>query len=289
MKFMFMKEHRQEFNIEKMAKILGVSRQGYYQFLKTGISQYQLENQRLLQKIKAIHKDSRRTYGSPRVHKALKEVGEQCSRKRVARLMRAEKIQPKMRKKWVKTTKKKDKDLTAENHLNQVFTIDRENKVWVSDITYIHTLEGWLYLAVTLDLFSRKVVGMSMGDSLETNLVINALKQAIHQRDIKDGLLHHSDRGSQYTSREFKELADRYNIRLSMSGKGHCYDNAVAESFFHTLKTEHVKHCSFRTRDEAKSSIFEYIEVFYNRRRLHSYLRYKSPEHYEKHRDVGVA
>ena len=264
-----------------MARTLRVSRQGYYNFLTREPSKRKLEDQRLIEKIKVAYKKGRATYGSPRVHIELKKEGETCSRKRVARLMKKENIQAKMRKKWKRTTNSNPKAQAAPNHLNQNFIVDKENQVWVSDITYIQTVEGWLYLTVFLDLFSRRVVGMSMGDTLETSLVIKALKQAICHRGVHEGLMHHSDRGCQYTSKEFKEITRHYGIELSMSAKGRCYDNAVAESFFHTLKTEHTNHCNFKTRSEATNSIFEYVEVFYNRKRLHSFLGYQSPEDFE--------
>ena len=286
MRFLFMKDHCKEFTIEIMARTLRVSRQGYYNFLKRGASKRTLENRRLIEKIKQAYKKGRGTYGSPRIHKELKKEGESCSRKRVARLMKQESIQAKMRKKWKVTTKNNPKAKAAPNHLNQNFIAEKKNLVWVSDITYIPTAEGWLYLAVVLDLFSRKVVGMSMGNSLETHLVARALKQAITHRGVHINLTHHSDRGCQYTSKEFEELTMHYGIRLSMSAKGKCYDNAVAESFFHTLKTEHTNHCNFKTRDEAIYSIFEYVEVFYNRKRLHSFLGYQSPEEFEAAEEI---
>lgn len=282
MRFQFMKDHNKEFCIEKMAKIFQVSRAGYYKFLRKNPSKRKLENQRLIKEIRKIYEESRRTYGSPRIHGELKKAGESCSKKRIARLMRQEKIQPKMRKHWKRTTKTNPKREAAPNHLNQNFSVDASNVVWVADITYVETQEGWLYVAIVLDLFSRKVVGLSMGESLETKLIVQALKQAVCHRESKGGLIHHSDRGCQYTSQEFEKLTQEHNIKLSMSAKGYCYDNAVAESFFHTLKTEHTNHCNFKTRKEGIISIFEYVEVFYNRRRSHSYLGYCSPEEYEK-------
>lgn len=283
MRFEFMKAHSQEFKIEKMAQVLGVSRCGYYEYLGRVPSQRALENRMLIEGIKKTHKDSRGTYGSPRIHAELKKQGNSCSRKRVAKLMRQEKIQAKMRKKWKVTTQPSKKAVTiAPNHLEQNFTVEAPDKVWVSDITYVATQEGWLYVAVVMDLFSRRVIGLGMGDRLETNLIMKALKQALYSRNISQDLMHHSDRGCQYTSKEFKELTSRHGIKLSMSAKGRCYDNAVAESFFHTLKTEETHLCNYRIREEAKSSIFEYIEVFYNRRRLHSTLGYASPVDFEK-------
>ena len=281
MRFEFMKQYRQEFSIEKMAKILNVSRSGYYDFLEKGKSKREIENERLKKKIKNIHESNRKVYGSPRVYNELKKQGERCSRRRVAKLMREEGIQAKMRKKWKKTTCVDNRMEPSANYLDQNFIIEEPNKVWVSDITYIWTEEGWLYVSIVMDLFSRKIVGLSMGERLQTDLVSKALKQAIFRRGLKGGLMHHSDRGCQYTSKEFKDLSDEHGIQLSMSGTGHCYDNAVAESFFHTLKTEHTNFYKYRIREEAKNSIFEYIEVFYNRQRLHSTIGYLSPEEFE--------
>ncbi len=236
-----------------------------------------------MKKLSGYIKKSRKTYGSPRAHKGLKKQGEHCSRKRVAKLMKQEGIQAKMRKKWKVTTQQSKKAaVVALNHLNQKFLVEEPNQVWVSDITYVSTGEGWLYVAIVLDLFSRKVVGLSMGARLETGLVTKALNQALYSRDVNEGLMHHSDRGCQYTSFEFRELTKKYGIKLSMSARGCCYDNAVAESFFHTLKTEEVNLHKYRIREEAENSIFEYIEAFYNRERLHSTLGYVSPEEFEK-------
>jgi len=280
-----MKAHSKEFKIEKMADVLGVSRGGYYEFIERKPSKRALENEVLVEEIKKTHKNSRGLYGSPRLHAELRKQGQKCSRKRVSKLMKQEKIQARMRKKWKKTTQPSKKAVEiAPNHLDQQFTVNEPNKVWVSDITYVWTAEGWLYVAVVLDLFSRRVVGLSMGDRLETELVTRALKQALYRRLINGELMHHSDRGCQYTSKEFRDLTLSHGIRLSMSAKGHCYDNAVAESFFHTMKTEHIYLTHYRTREEAKTSIFEYIEVFYNRLRLHSTLGYMSPLEFEKAR-----
>ena len=278
-----MKAHSKEFKIEKMADVLGVSRGGYYEFIERKPSKRALENEVLVEEIKKTHKNSRGLYGSPRLHAELRKQGQKCSRKRVSKLMKQEKIQARMRKKWKKTTQPSKKaEAIAPNHLDQQFTVNEPNKVWVSDITYVWTAEGWLYVAVVLDLFSMRVVGLSMGDRLETELVTRALKQALYRRLINGELMHHSDRGCQYTSKEFRDLTLSHGIRLSMSAKGHCYDNAVAESFFHTMKTEHIYLTHYRTREEAKTSIFEYIEVFYNRLRLHSTLGYMSPLEFEK-------
>jgi len=279
-----MKKHFKEFDVEKMAKVLKVSRSGYYAFIRRPESIRSKDNRRLTDKIMNLHNASRQTYGSPRIHAELKSRGEYCSRKRVARLMRKSNICAKMCKKRKKFSymTSKDASLIAPNHLQQQFTAASQNKVWVSDITYIPTKEGWLYLCAFIDIYSRKVVGLSMSSRMDTTLISRALQQAIMHRKPSKGLMHHSDRGSQYTSTDFKALAFSNDIKLSMSGKGCCYDNAVAESFFHTLKTEHVNFCSFKTREEGVNSLFEYVEVFYNRERRHSTLGYLSPVEFEE-------
>ena len=284
MRYKFMKEHSREFTIKKMAKILRVSRSGYYAFIKRSESERSKANNLLTNKIICIHNASRQTYGSPRIHAELKSQGESCSRKRVARLMHKAKICAKMnrKRKRVFSSSSKTSSNVAPNYLEQKFTVDTPNKVWVSDITYIPTKEGWLYLCALLDLHSRKVVGLSMSKRIDNSLISRALQQAVIHRNPPKGLMHHSDRGSQYTSADFKSLADSNNIKISMSGKGCCYDNAVSESFFHTLKTEHVKFCNFKTREEGVNSLFEYVEIFYNRKRRHSTLGYLSPEEFEK-------
>jgi transposase InsO family protein len=244
-----------------MAKIMGVSKSGYYEFLRRKKSPRQTENERIKQKIFEIYHDNRCLYGSPRIHRELKKQGEKCSRIRIARLMREEKIQAKMRKKWKTTTKSKKGNEISPNYLNQNFKTQEPNKVWVSDITYVATEEGWLYVAIVMDLFSRKIVGLSMGEKLQTELVTKALEQAITHRQIKEEVMHHSDRGCQYTSKEFKDLSKKYGIKLSMSGKGHCYDNAVAESFFHTLKTEHTNFCNLIL--QAFSRHFKHVFLYF--------------------------
>ena len=276
-----MRTHVKIFHVEKMAKTLQVSKSAYYASLYRKPSIRALENQALLDKIKQVHVKSRCIYGSPKIHAELKRVGTPCSRPRVARLMRKASISSKIRKAWKKTTKLNKSAIAAPNHLQQNFKVDAPNKVWVSDITYVATQEGWLYVSVSLDLFSRKVIGLGMDTSLHTPIVINTLEQAFKHRGEPEGLIHHSDKGCQYTSDDFKHLMHEKKVKLSMSGTGHCYDNAVAESFFHLLKTEHVNLCKFRTREEAKNSIFEYVEVFYNRKRIHAGLGYLSPVEYE--------
>jgi len=276
-----MQMEKNRFPIEEMAKVLHVSRSGFYTFMKKNPSLREEENKKLLEQIKQIHKEYRSVYGSPRVHAKLCRLGISCSRKRVAKLMKNHGIAAKMRKSWKKTTKQ-GKRKAASNLVRQEFTKEKPNHTWVSDITYVKTKEGWLYLSAVIDLFSRKVVGLSMGERIDAFLIERAVRQALCHRRPPEGLIHHSDRGSQYTSEEFEKVAKENGILLSMSSTGNCYDNAVAESFFHTLKTEHVYHEKYQTREEAKRSIFEYIELFYNRQRAHSFLGYLSPEEFEQ-------
>jgi len=283
-----MNKNSEQFPIKKMAKEFNVSSSGYYKFVNKKESAIAKKNKELIVKIKLIHKKSRHIYGSPRIHALLKKQDEKCSRKRVAKLMKQNGIQSKIRVKWKATTKgTKDMSKVAPNLLNQNFKVDFANKVWTQDITYISTSEGWLYLSTVLDLYSRRIVGLSMGNRIDANLVIRSLNQAIVHRNPGPGLILHSDRGVQYTSSDYKTIADENKFILSMSSKGNCYDNAAMETFFHTLKTEHVFFCKYKTRNEAMESIFEYIEVFYNRQRIHSTIGFTSPVEYEKMVAVG--
>jgi transposase InsO family protein len=282
MKYGFMQRYRNEFSVERMSKVLGVSRSGYYAFVKATPSERDRANKKLTEKIKIIHEGSRQTYGSPRIHAELVEGGTPCSRKRVARLMRREGIQAKMRKRFKVTTRVNPKAEAAPNLLQQDFSAFKANKRWVADITYVATMEGWLYVAAVMDLFSRRIVGLAMSSRMTADLVTDAVKQAITHRRPEAGLLHHSDRGCQYTSLSFQQLLKINEITVSMSGTGNCFDNAAMESFFHTLKTEHIYFEWYHTREEAKQSIFEYVEVFYNRRRRHSTLGYTAPAIFEE-------
>jgi putative transposase len=279
-----MKAHRKEWSIQEMAKTLGISRSGYYRYTTAPLSKQRTENKILLSQIKQISQTSRQTYGSPRIHAELKAQGQACSRPRVARLMKAAGIQAKMKRRFKTTTRVNPAHAYAPNLLQQNFTAQKPNQTWVADISYIKTWQGWLYIAVVLDLFSRRVVGLSMGDSLHTLLVTQALEQALKRRGLHtaQGLCHHSDKGCQYTSDAFQRLLKEKGIVCSMSGKGNCFDNAAMESFFHTLKTECVYFENYPTREAAKQNIFEYIEVFYNHQRRHSTLGYVSPAFYEK-------
>jgi transposase InsO family protein len=267
-----------------MSSTLEVSRAGFYAWLGRGEAKHTLEDRRLTALVREEHEASRGTYGSPRIHAALKKRGEACGLHRVERLMREAGIRSKMRRKFQKTTDSRHAHPVAANLLEQDFTTGAPNQVWVSDITYVATDEGWLFLASTLDLYSRKVVGWAMSESMPASLVEDALQMAIDLRSPPTGLIHHSDRGVQYAAHAFQGLLARNGIVCSMSRKGNCYDNAVQESFFHTLKTELCDHEHYRTRAEARASVFEFIEVFYNRQRLHSTLDYLSPTEFEAQR-----
>jgi transposase InsO family protein len=282
-KYKFIVAHREEFEIKVMCRVLGVSRSGYYAWLKRPTRARKMADQRLQQQIKDIYQHSRQSYGSPRIRAELADQGIQCSRKRVARLMRQANLRAKQRGKFkVITTDSAHPYPVARNLLAQDFRVSRPNEKWLGDITYIPTAQGWLYLAVILDLYSRRIVGWAMSDSLERHLVIAALQMAIVRRQPPPGLLHHSDRGSQYASDDYQALLTYHHFQVSMSRKGNCYDNAPMESFFATLKTELIHHCHYHTKTEAKPAVFEYIEVFYNRLRRHSALDYQSPVTFEK-------
>jgi len=264
-----------------MCTTLEVSRSGFYVWLSREPSERQKWDARLTELIREIHKDSRGTYGAPRIHRKLTSRGIECGLNRVARLMKEAGLRSKVAKKFKATTNSKHKHPIAPNLLNQDFTTDSPNRIWVSDITYIWTDEGWLYLATTMDLYSRAVVGWSMDSRMKSDLVVNALNMALGIREPTAGLIHHSDRGVQYAAKPFQKLLSANGIVCSMSRKGNCYDNAVQESFYHSLKTELVHHEHYRTREQARASIFDYIATFYNRERIHSSLDYMSPLNFE--------
>lgn len=265
-----------------MCSVLKISRSAYYSWTKNQASKIELKNKPLIEEIKKIFIQNRKLYGYRSIYNALCRQGKKCSKNRVARLMKIEHIRPKTVRKFRVTTNSKHNLPVAQNKLNRQFNVKDKNHSWVSDITYIATQEGWLYLAVIIDLFSRKIIGWSMNNRMEKSLVCNALKMALFRRKITSETILHSDRGSQYCSKIFQQLLVKNNIICSMSRKGNCWDNAVAESFFSTLKKECVFQNNFRTRQEAKREIFEYIEVFYNKKRRHSFLGYLSPEEFEK-------
>lgn len=290
MRFQFIEDHRDEFPVTRLCQVLEVSPSGYYAWRNRPVSQREMANQQLLAKIKAVHAASHETYGSPRVYRELKADGVSCSENRVARLMRKHDIQAKQVKRYKRTTRANDAHPVAPNLLDGDFTAERPDRRWVADISYIWTQEGWLYLAVILDLFSRRIVGWALSSRLTSPLVEDALKMAIQQRRPGPDLIHHSDRGSQYTGEAYQQLLKNNNIQVSMSSTGNCYDNAAMESFFGTLKVEWVHHRRYQTRDEARTDIFFFIEVFYNRRRRHSTLGYLSPEAFEQdyHKTVSL-
>jgi putative transposase len=264
-----------------MCGALCISPSGFYAKRKNPISKRESEDKMLTEEIKQAHNGSRKTYGSPRIHACLVKKGIRIGRHRVSRLMRLANIRSKMKRKFRITTDSKHNLPVVPNILQRDFSPKSANQAWAQDITYIWTEEGWMYLAVVIDLFSRKVVGWSMQDNMRKGLVIDALAMAIKSRKPGLDLIAHSDRGSQYCSHLFQSMLKGHNMICSMSGKGECWDNAVAESFFHSLKTEHIYFNNFETRAEATQSIFEFIEVFYNRNRLHSTLGFCSPVEYE--------
>jgi transposase InsO family protein len=283
MKYAFIHAHRKEHKTLRMCQVLGVSSSGYYDWIDRPISPTAKTNQRLLTKIRCYHQASFERYGSPRIHQDLLASGEQVSRPRVARLMRAANLQSKMTKRFVVTTESKNTHAPAPNHLRQGFRTQCSNQAWVSDTTFIRTRQGWLYLAVILDLYSRQVIGWSMSARNDSALVKDALIMAVWRRGTcTQGVIVHSDQGSTYASQDYQQTLKKYGFVCSMSRRGECYDNAVAESFFGTLKAELVDDEDYKTREQARQSIFEYIEVFYNRVRRHSYLGYLNPVEFEK-------
>jgi len=282
-RYEFIDRHREEFTVNVLCHTLNVSRSGYYAWRDRPLSERDWVNQSIVTEMRAIHRESRQTYGSPRVYAELRFRGYPINRKRVERLMRLHGMAAKQRKKHrVVTTNADPNHPVAPNLLNQDFTASRPNEKWAADISYIETAEGWLYLASIMDLFSRRIVGWAMADNLETDLPKSALAMALQRRCPPKGLIQHSDRGSQYTSAAYQAVLAEAEIQVSMSGTGNCYDNAAKESFFGTLKMEHVYWCEYKTRAEGRASIFEYIEVFYNRRRRHSTIGYHTPEEFER-------
>jgi transposase InsO family protein len=281
MRFQFIDDHQQAFPITLMCRVLEVSRSGYYDWRKREPSARKMADEVLLALIRLHHKKSRGYYGSPRIYQVLQKEGVRCGRKRVARLMREAGLRARQKRRYKVTTQSNHHLPVAPNLLDQTFTAERPDAIWLSDITYIATAEGWLYLAVVLDLYSRMIVGWSMQPALARHLPLATLQMALRQRQPKAGWLHHSDQGSQYASADYQQLLADHGARVSMSRRGNCYDQALVESFFSTLKMECVQNVVFQTREQAKAALFDYIEVFYNRQRLHSSLGYLSPTEYE--------
>ena len=282
MKYAFIHEHAKEYAVTRQCQVLAVAESGYYAWRRGQLSEHQQVDEQLLREIQVIYQQNRRLYGSPRIHAELKKRGWQCSRKRVARLMRQAHLRSvRQRHRRLQTTDSKHPYPVAANVLNRQFEAQRPNQKWVSDITYIPTQNGWLYLAAVLDLFSRRIVGWAMTARCDVSLVQNALHMALSQCQQSAELLHHSDRGSQYAAHAYQDLLAQHHITVSMSRKGNCYDNAVMESFFRTLKAECVDLHVFRSRTHTRSVIFEFLEVYYNRQRLHSTLGYCTPAAFE--------
>jgi transposase InsO family protein len=282
MKFRAIRDNIGRFSVSLMCSVLGVSTSGYYAWRERRPSPRAQANDRLLSQIREVHQRSRCTYGSPRITQELRAQGHRVGENRVAELMRTAAIRAKSARRWKATTQSAHRLPVAENTLDRQFTVDQPNQVWAGDLTYVWTAQGWLYLAVVIDLYSRSVIGWAMSDRLCADLATQALTMALWRRKpSRGGLLYHSDRGVQYAAREYQQLLAAHGIACSMSRKGNCWDNAVVESFFHTLKVELVHHRRYLTRDEARQDIFEWIEVFYNRERRHSYLGYRSPAEFE--------
>jgi putative transposase len=280
MRYRFIEEQRESYKIKRMGEVLKVSRSGYYAWERRQPSLRQRDNEQLLRQIREVHRQSRRLYGSPRIAAELKKQGVRCGKNRVARIMREHSI-------WGEVKKRRFRRTTDARHpyaLASNLLVERSQTegVWASDITFVPTSEGWLYVAAVMNVKSRKILGLSMSDKLSQELTSAALRDAVGRQNPSEGLIHHSDRGRQYASYAYQELLREYGLIPSMSRSGNCYDNAYVESFFGTLKTELVHGERYRSRLEARLSIFEYVEVFYNRQRSHSALGYRSPEQYEK-------
>ncbi len=281
MKYVFIAQHKKTWPVDLMCRLLGVTRSGFYGYQRRGGGRIDYYHQELLEAVKDIAKATEDSYGSRRMKKALNILSYPISRDKARKLMKEADVQVKHRKKYKVTTNSNHKQPVYENVLDRQFDVDRPDQAYVGDITYVWTQEGWLYLAVVIDLFSRKVVGWSMGSRMKAQLVCDALRMAIWQRRPKAGLIVHSDRGSQYASKDYRRLLKAHGFVGSMSRKGDCWDNAVAESFFGSLKQERVHWRNYQTRIEAQQDVLNYISMFYNSHRLHSYLGYVSPNQYE--------
>ena len=281
MRYRAIQEYDRRYPIRLMCRALAVSAAGYYAWRSRTESPRAVSARTVLSAIRVIHRESRETYGSPSIWDALVKQGHRIGEHRVARLMRQNGIRAKTVKKWRATTQSNHRLPVAQNTLNRQFMVEAPNRVWAGDLTSVWTTEGWLYLAVLLDLYSRRVIGWAMGHRLTVDLAEQALTMALVTRRPEAGLLHHSDRGSQYAASRYQQLLDAQGLVPSMSRKGNCWDNACVESFVGTLKRELVHHRHYATRDDATRDIFEYIEVFYNRQRRHSTLGYHSPAEYE--------
>jgi transposase InsO family protein len=280
--FEYIESEKASYSVTELCTVLGVSRSGFHKWRKAPPSQRRREDERLGAEIRAIHRRSRERYGSPRVHAELRAQGRTVGRKRVARLMGENGLKGLARRRFRRTTDSAHKHPVAANLLEQNFGAAAPNQAWVGDITYVWTLEGWAYLAVLLDLYSRRVVGWALRRTLSRELALGALRRALRTRGDVRGLVHHTDRGSQYASHGYRQVLAQHGLRQSMSGVGNCYDNAVAESFFASLKKELVHRHVFATRTEAYDAIADYIENFYNAERRHSAIGYATPVEHEQ-------
>jgi putative transposase len=276
--YAFIRNHVADYPVQVMCEVLGVSRSGYYAWASRPESTRAVEDRAVAAEIRTAHEASRGRYGSPRVHATLRGHGRRVGRKRVARLMRGMGLSARRKRRFRRTTDSAHAFPVAPNLLGRDFTANAPDRVWLADLTYIWTAEGWLYLAVVLDLFSRRVVGWAMADHLGHELALAALDMAITRQRPAPGLTHHSDRGVQFAAHEYRTRLKQYGILCSMSRKGNCWDNAPMESFYATLKGELVEQRDYLTRDEARADIFQFLEGWYNRRRLHSALGYITPE-----------
>jgi putative transposase len=282
MRYLFIQQHAGSLPVRTMCQVLQVGPSGYYAWTRRVPRQREIKRLQVVESIRSVHLQSRGAYGAPRVHQALRKQGVICSEKQVAKLMRENQIRSRrMRKFRVKTTDSNHPHQPAANLLDRKFDRQKLNEVWVADITYIATDEGWLYLASVMDLCSRRIIGWATADHLRTELASEALNLAIRARGLQRGLLHHSDRGVQYACQDYRAILERHGITCSMSRRGNCHDNASMESFFKTFKVELVHQERYATRKEANAAIYPYIELFYNRQRLHSSLGYCSPVEYE--------
>lgn len=282
MRYHFIQAEKARYPIAVLCRVMAVTRSGFYAWCQQPISRRGQQDQALLAQIRRCHQDSDGSYGSPRIHRDLRAQGCRSSRHRVARLMRLHGIRGICRRRATRRSRTGSSEVVAANVLQRDFTATGPNQKWAGDITYVTTQEGWLYLAVLVDLYSRRIVGWAMGGRVTTALPHTALTMAVQQRQVESGLLHHSDRGSQYAAQDYQQQLTVWGIQCSMSRPGNCWDNAVVESFFASLKTELIYRRRFRTRQEAQTAIFAYIEGFYNQRRRHSTLGYLSPVEFER-------
>jgi putative transposase len=282
MKYQIMSEQRGTHSVEKMAEILRAARSGYYCWIEGRKSARAVEEKELVEQIQHIQGEVRHSYGSPRMREELLRRGRHVGKKRVARIMRENALGPQPKRRFVLTTRSEKGQEVAQNLLDRNFEAPAVNRVWVSDISYVATAEGWLYLCIVLDLYSRRVVGWSLSCALDTEMVLAAVTMAVIRRRPPRLLMFHSDRGVQYTSGQFQEIAKGHGFIQSMSRRGDCWDNACAETFFKTLRAELIRGMIYRSKEEAREEIFKYVEVFYNCKRLHSYLGYLTPTEFEE-------